>query len=318
MSPQPAKVRTILIAKPESRRRRPTALSGRCYQVLWKQQETKLMKCLRLTQSHASLSTTTRASFWSQLSHLKNCTAKIKKIKKGEIHPKSRDSVKLPLTGSGWRKKKMPGWKRQETKDVSPTGESTYKNVSEARESKMPGGSCDRKLSSRSLKATRVEIDQIFRVGPTPCPLPPPLPEPWFQLPALEICPARLNKDQSSSSIEQRLYLAASRWAMANEEEENVRLEEAGKKKDASATSESTYNASSGARESKMPGGSSVSSLEPRSLEGNKKWNRSGIQGWLNLMPHCPPPPQLELWFQPSALESCIAECNKKIGQAHL
>ena len=125
----------------------------------------------------------------------------------------------------------MPGWKRQETKDVSPTGESTYKNVSEARESKMPGGSCDRKLSSRSLKATRVEIDQIFRVGPTPCPLPPPLPEPWFQLPALEICPARLNKDQSSSSIEQRLYLAASRWGMANEEEENVRLEEAGKKK---------------------------------------------------------------------------------------
>ena len=33
------------------------------------------------------------------------------------------------------------------------------------------------------------------------------------------------------------------------------------------------------------------------------------IQGWLNLMSHCPPAP-LELWFQPSALQSCVAKCN--------
>ena len=32
--------------------------------------------------------------------------------------------------------------------------------------------------------------------------------------------------------------------------------------------------------------------------ESNMKWNQSSIQGWLNLMPHCPPPP-LELWVNP-------------------
>ena len=53
----------------------------------------------------------------------------------------------------------------QETKDVSATNESTYKNVSKARESKMPGSSSVRSLNERSLNATRDEIDQIVRVG---------------------------------------------------------------------------------------------------------------------------------------------------------
>ena len=54
---------------------------------------------------------------------------------------------------------------KKKTKDVSATNESTYKNVSEARESKMPGGSSVRSLLLRNLKATRDEIDQIVRVG---------------------------------------------------------------------------------------------------------------------------------------------------------
>ena len=43
--------------------------------------------------------------------------------------------------------------------------------------------------------------------------------------------------------------------------------------------------------------------------ENNKRWNRSNSQGWLNLMPHCPPP--LELWFQLPQLESWMAKFRK-------
>ena len=55
--------------------------------------------------------------------------------------------------------------KKQKTKDVSAISESTYNSVSEASESKMPGGSSVRLLSRRSLKAATDEIDQIVRVG---------------------------------------------------------------------------------------------------------------------------------------------------------
>ena len=54
---------------------------------------------------------------------------------------------------------------REGTTDASVTNQSTYKNVSEARESKIPGGSSVRSLNPRSLKATRDEIDQIVSVG---------------------------------------------------------------------------------------------------------------------------------------------------------
>ena len=53
----------------------------------------------------------------------------------------------------------------EQTKDVSVTNETTYNCDSKARESKMPGSSFVRSLSKRLLKATRDEIDQIFRVG---------------------------------------------------------------------------------------------------------------------------------------------------------
>ena len=54
---------------------------------------------------------------------------------------------------------------REGPKDVSTTNETTYKNVSKAKESKMPGGSSVSSLSGRSLKATESEIHQIVRVG---------------------------------------------------------------------------------------------------------------------------------------------------------
>ena len=64
-------------------------------------------------------------------------------------------------------------WTRpnEKKKDVSATNESTYNRISEVRESKMPGGSSVRSLKSRSLKATRDEIDQIVRVGSISCPI---------------------------------------------------------------------------------------------------------------------------------------------------
>ena len=50
-------------------------------------------------------------------------------------------------------------------KDVSATNKGTYKDVSKARESKIPSGSSGRSFKSRFLKATRDEIDQIVRDG---------------------------------------------------------------------------------------------------------------------------------------------------------
>ena len=61
--------------------------------------------------------------------------------------------------------------------------------------------------------------------------LPPPL-ELGFRLSALESYVAKCSKiNWSNSSIDHRLYLALSRWAKANEGEENIRLEEGGNKR---------------------------------------------------------------------------------------
>ena len=62
---------------------------------------------------------------------------------------------------------------REGTTDVSATNQSTYKFLNKARESKMPGGSSVRSLKSRSLKATRDEIDQIVSVGSISRPIAP-------------------------------------------------------------------------------------------------------------------------------------------------
>ena len=123
-------------------------------------------------------------------------------------------------------------WKRQETKDVSTTSERTYKNVTKARESKMPAGSSVRSLPASCLKETRNEIDQVFRAWlnlTSHCP-PPPL-ELWFQASALESGMAKLNKKKKRNSpIEQRLYLAASHWIRVKKQQ-SIRLEEKGARK---------------------------------------------------------------------------------------
>ena len=50
-----------------------------------------------------------------------------------------------------------------------------------------------------------------------------------------------------------------------NEQDQSIRLEEGAK--DVSTANENTYNTCSKARESKMPGGSSVRSLNPKPLK---------------------------------------------------
>ena len=106
-------------------------------------------------------------------------------------------------------------WKRQETKDVSTTSERTYKNVTKARESKMPAGSSVRSLPASCLKETRNEIDQVFRAWlnlTSHCP-PPPL-ELWSQASALESCIAKCNKiNWPSSTTGHKLCRAVSHWA---------------------------------------------------------------------------------------------------------
>ena len=69
------------------------------------------------------------------------------------------------------KKKKTSDWRRQETKDVSTTSESTYKFANKARESKMPVGSSVRSLPPRPLRAARNEIDQMFKIGSISCPI---------------------------------------------------------------------------------------------------------------------------------------------------
>ena len=75
--------------------------------------------------------------------------------------------------------------------------------------------------------------------------------------------------------IEQRLDLAISCWAKVIEETRpkisSSRME-AGREgtKDVSTTNQSTYKFSSKVRESKMPSGSSVRSLNPRSLKATR------------------------------------------------
>lgn len=93
----------------------------------------------------------------------------------------------------------------------------------------MSGGSSDRPSSLRSLKTIRSEIDRVFKVGSTSCPIA--LHRRGFDLSSSHSKVARSNKrkrerkrEGRNSSVEQKFYLAASRWAKVNEEE-NIRLE---------------------------------------------------------------------------------------------
>ena len=77
----------------------------------------------------------------------------------------------MPGRGERRNQTKVLGSRKERPKDVSAINKSTYIRVTEARESKMPGGSSFRSLLLRSLKATRDEIDQIVRVGSISCPI---------------------------------------------------------------------------------------------------------------------------------------------------
>ena len=75
------------------------------------------------------------------------------------------------LLGQGDRRSKIEtsGSRREGgrdgIKDASANNDSTYKKFSKVRESKIPDGRSVRALNSRSLKTTRDEIHQVFRVG---------------------------------------------------------------------------------------------------------------------------------------------------------
>ena len=132
----------------------------------------------------------------------------------------------------------------------------------------MPGGSSVRSLKPRSLKVARNEIDKYSRLAQSHASLPTTTRALVSTLRTRKLyCPRQ--KNWPSSFIEQKLNLAAPRWARVNEEEEipGPRRKET---KDVYATSESTYNRVSKVRESKMPGSSSIRSLLRRPLKAVK------------------------------------------------
>ena len=100
----------------------------------------------------------------------------------------------------------------------------------------------------------------------------------------------QMQQNCPSSSIDQRLYLAASRWARANdEEEENVRLKEGGNKR--CLRSQRKYVQSSQRGQWVEDARRQLCQvITTEKSESNKNWNRSNTQSWLNFMPHCLPP----------------------------
>ena len=108
--------------------------------------------------------------------------------------------------------------------------------------------------------------------------------------------------------MKQRLYLAASRWAKASREEENIRLWEAGNKRCLRNQRKYVQNfqRSQGIEDASRQ---LCQAITTEFSESSKKCSQTNIQGWLNLMSHFSSP--LELWFQLPTLESYIAKCNK-------
>ena len=114
-----------------------------------------------LAQSHASLlTTTTRALISTPSTGKLHGRIQENQLLKLMYKGKAQSSYMLPGHGERRHKTKVSGSRKERAKDVSATNQSTYNSVSEARESKMPGGSSDRSFTAISLKATRDEIDQ--------------------------------------------------------------------------------------------------------------------------------------------------------------
>ena len=158
----------------------------------------------------------------------------------------------------------------------------------------MPGGSEVSSLLLIDLRATRAKIDKYSGLTHSHAPL-----SIIITRALISTLYTRKLHCQNATKLAKLIYRAQalSGCISLDQDEERRKLSSSRREdtKDVSATSQSTYNASSKVRGSKMPGGSQVSKLKRRSLkESSKKWNRSSIQGWLNIMPHCPLPP-LEL-----------------------
>ena len=113
---------------------------------------------------------------WLQLPRLESRMAK---SNKKTIRSRCSWIDQRHLAGPGWAKKTRSKYQargegeqgREQNMSPQPEKKSTYKKVSKARESKMPGSSSVRSLSSIPLKATRDEIDQIVRAGSTSRPI---------------------------------------------------------------------------------------------------------------------------------------------------
>ena len=103
----------------------------------------------------------------------------------------------------------------------------------------MSAGSSVSALLLISLKATRDEIDQVFRVvAHSHASLPTTTTRALISTLHTTKLHCRMQQNWPSSFIEQRLYLAPSCWVKVNEEEEeeeeeeeNIRLEEEGNKR---------------------------------------------------------------------------------------
>ena len=179
----------------------------------------------------------------------------------------------------------------------------------------MPGDSSVRALSLRSLKESskkwnRSSIQGWLNLMPH-CP---PLLEFWFSTLRTRKLHCLMQQNWPSSVIELVLHLAASHWTRVKKEQ-NIRLEETGNKvyiyiSPQPAKVHTKMLAKPGSRRCQR---TTFSGRYYRELWKQQEMKSISIQGWLNLMSHCPPP--LEFRSQLSALESCIAKCNK-IGQA--
>ena len=113
-----------------------------------------------------------------------------------------------------------------------------------------------------------------------------------------------------NSSIEQRLCQTASHWTRMKKEE-NVGLEETGNK--GSFQNQQTYvqicQQSQGVEDA---GRELCQVIAIKISESSKKWDWSNVQGWLNLMLHCPPPLERAFDFSSPHLKNCTAKLKRE------
>ena len=249
----------------------------------------KLIKYSGLAQSHALSPTAIRALIPTP------CTRNFARSKLENNWPSSSIEQELYLAAFRWARVK-----KEENVRLEETGNKTclcnqrkYVQKSQRNQGVEDIGRqlcqvIDTESSESDKKWNRSSIQGCLNLLPH-CPS---LLELWLQLSALENCMAKLKGrggKRRGSSIEERLYLAASRWARARKEE-NTRLDEAGNRRCLCDQRKYVHQLQRSQRVEDA--GRQPRQAIAKELSGNnKEWNRSSIPGWLNLMPHCPPPP---------------------------